>query len=57
MWQQIRELELVFMKMKEVTQQLTKIKSQLQSYLDELVWRVEHRTLDSKRDYLINIFK
>jgi hypothetical protein len=43
------------MKMGEKTRRLKKIKSHLQGYLDEMVWRIENRKIDEKRDFLINI--
>jgi hypothetical protein len=55
MWNQIKELELVFMKLGEKTRRLRRVKSHLQCYLDEMVWRIECRTLDEKRKYLLRI--
>lgn len=46
MWSLIKELELVFMKLGEKTKRLRRVKSHLQNYLDEMVWRIENRTLD-----------
>ena len=46
MWSLIKELELVFMKLGEKTKRLRRVKMHLQSYLDEMVWRIENRTLD-----------
>ncbi|CDW71267.1 UNKNOWN [Stylonychia lemnae] len=53
MWAQIKELEIVFMKLGEKTRRLKRVKSHLQCYLDEMVWRIECRTLDEKRNYLL----
>lgn len=53
MWAQIKELELVFMKLGEKTKRLKRVKSHLQSYLDELCWRCECRELADKREYLV----
>ena len=55
MWQQIKELELIFMKMGEKTKRLKKIKTYLQGYLDELVWRIEYRNINQKRNFLVQI--
>ena len=55
MWSQIKELELVFLKLGEKTKRLRRVKGHLQGYLDEMVWRIENRTLDQKRKYLVNI--
>lgn len=55
MWNQIKELELVFMKLGEKTKRLKRVKSHLQGYLDELCWRCENRELDSKRESLISV--
>mmetsp|Transcript_13881 Transcript_13881/g.21637 ORF Transcript_13881/g.21637 Transcript_13881/m.21637 type:complete len:222 (-) Transcript_13881:171-836(-) len=55
MWQEIKELELIFMKMGEKTRRLKKIKTHLQGYLDEMVWRIENRTVETKRQFLIRI--
>ena len=55
MWSQIKELELVFMKLGEKTKRLKRVKSHLQGYLDELCWRCEHRELNEKRGYLIDV--
>jgi hypothetical protein len=55
MWHQIKELELIFIKMGEKTRRLTRIKSYLQGFLDEMVWRVENRNIEDKRKYLISI--
>jgi hypothetical protein len=57
MWKQIKELELVFMKLGEKTKRLRRVKSHLQGYLDELCWRCEHRELDKKRDYLVEVLQ
>ena len=57
MWQQIKELELIFMKMNEKTRRLKKIKSYLQSFLDEMVWRIENRHLEQRRSSLVEILK
>jgi hypothetical protein len=57
MWAQIKELELVFMKLGEKTKRLRRVKSHLQCYLDEMVWRIENRTLEQKRSYLINLLQ
>lgn len=57
MWQQIKELELVFMKLGEKSRRLRRVKSHLQCYLDEMVWRTECRTLDEKRKYLVRILQ
>jgi len=46
MWNQIKELELVFLKMGEKTRRLRKIKLTLQGYLDEMVWRIENRKIE-----------
>lgn len=43
------------MKLGEKTRRLKRVKSHLQCYLDEMVWRIECRTLDEKRKYLIRI--
>lgn len=50
---QIKELELVFRKLGEKTRRLKRVKSHLQCYLDEMVWRIECRTLEEKRAYLL----
>ena len=55
MWSLIKELELVFQKLGEKTKRLRRVKMHLQSYLDEMVWRIENRTLDLKRAYLKRI--
>ena len=57
MWNQIRELELVFLKMGERSKRLRKIKGHLQGYLDEMVWRIENRNVEDKRNFLINVLK
>ena len=51
----VKELEIVFMKLGEKARRLRRVKSHLQCYLDEMVWRIECRTLDEKRNYLIKI--
>jgi hypothetical protein len=53
MWAQIKELELVFMKMGEKTRRLRRVKNLLQPYMGEMVWRIECRTLEEKRAYLL----
>ena len=57
MWSQIKELELVFMKLGEKTKRLKRVKSHLQGYLDELCWRCEYRELSEKRQYLIEVLE
>ena len=57
MWSQIKELELVFMKLGEKTKRLKRVKSHLQGYLDELCWRCENRELADKRNTLIEILQ
>lgn len=52
MWSLIRELELVFMKLREKTKRLRRVKMLLQNYLDEMVWRIENRSLEQKRIFL-----
>lgn len=51
----VKELEIVFMKLGEKARRLKRVKSHLQCYLDEMVWRIECRTLEEKRKYLIKI--
>ena len=41
--------------MGEKTRRLKKIKSYLQGFLDEMVWRIENRKVEEKRDFLIKI--
>eukprot|EP00347_Sterkiella_histriomuscorum_P012033 403370148 len=53
MWSEIKELEIVFMKLGEKTRRLKRVKAHLQCYLDEMVWRTQCRTLDEKRAYLL----
>ncbi len=53
MWSQIKELEIIFIKMGEKTRRLKKIKIYLQSYLDEMVWRIENRKIEEKWAFLI----
>ena len=43
------------MKLGEKTRRLRRVKSHLQCYLDEMVWRIECRTLEEKRKYLVRI--
>jgi len=43
------------MKMGEKTRRLKKIRSYLQGFLDEMVWRIENRNIEDKRNYLIRI--
>jgi hypothetical protein len=45
------------MKLGEKTRRLRRVKSHLQCYLDEMVWRIECRTLEEKRKYLIRILQ
>jgi len=39
----------------EKTRRLKRVRSHLQSYLDEMVWRIECRTIEEKRKYLIEL--
>ena len=43
------------MKLGEKTRRLRRVKSHLQCYLDEMVWRIECRTLVEKRAYLVRM--
>ena len=43
------------MKMGEKTRRLKKIRSYLQGFLDEMVWRIENRNIEDKREFLIRI--
>ena len=42
--------------MGERTRRLKKIKSYLQGFLDEMVWRIEFRGLEQKRQFLLKVF-
>lgn len=41
--------------MGEKTRRLKKIKSYLQGFLDEMVWRIENRNIEQKRNYLVEV--
>lgn len=55
LWLEIRELELVFTKLGEKSKKLMFLKPMLQSYLDELTWRIQHRTVHERREALYKL--
>ena len=56
MWESVRNIEILWLRFVQNMRRYGKIHENLQMYVDELVWRAEHRSLAERREALCACF-